>query len=1013
MKKVLGIISIFLLVFSMCAGISVNASSSAYTLYVSVFGNDENSGSEAQPLATLDGARKKVREIRNENPSLKGSVTVIFREGTYNWTDSVNFTAEDSGTPDSKTIYAAYPDEKVIFQGGAKISGSEFQRASDSRIREDISENVYSFDLGNYMTSLGYELSDCYPLNEDIYSFSYKKSRPIFSFDGEGALWIARYPNKSGGEYPDVNPNTKFLTADITSYGGITAPSTFSYANASNKTADIERISRYAGRDDVWFFGFPVWSYFHFDVRLSEINAENKTFTTAKPLDIYDERMNGELGMGKNFIIYNILEELDAEGEYYIDKNSGIFYVYTEKNIKNKSLNVSFFNGDYMIKTKNTSYVTLSGITFENSNGSGLVIDGGRDFRTEYCKFYNMGINAVVIGVPTSGIYSDFGDFSVWQFELTFCEFYSKYKGITIKQAQTELKDITQARKTEIQHLFWSQGEFAVENTGYHNGLYSCVIKNTGQTAVSIYGGSAHRNERADHYVENCDISFAGVNKRSYSGAINLDRMCGVSIKNNTLRHCPGAIINGNTTVADIEYNDIYDGMSEGFDNGIIYFNYNYPALDVKINNNYFHDVPLEPNIYVARGDQSQRAGIAFDHMYGGGKEFKNNYFANLPKGTFVYNNCPLENNVFVECYKPVQGVYPSNDNYYPFAEGKTMADIDNMANMPYGPTLSGLPIFINDEIYNTWKELYPSFMNWVEVINSQSHEGKKFFEIKNNLIMNDKNLLQCKTGGESEVIGMNTDKYYTGAMYNEVSNNSYTQRTEIFSDYNNKNYTLTKEAKTNYGINPLDLKKVGAKITNAPNYLNVGASAIQYQPTKIVNVAGKAPEKVSDKYVTLLLTKDGNIVYAAQSELGENRTYSFTFETDEDLSMCELTLRAGTVAFKEEIIVTSDKSEAVKPKLTLKIGNTVRLTMTLDNSFNIPDYDYTEFLAIYDKSGKLIGLNASVPKTANQTGITDDVITFELTAEQLKNAFELRGYMWDKTLKPLCKSEIKAFSES
>lgn len=994
MKKITGILILFCLLCGISANICAYASSSAYTLYVSAFGNDENRGSKDEPLATLDGARKKVREIRNENPNLKGNVTVIFREGTYNWTDTVNFTAEDSGTADSKTIYAAYPDEKVIFQGGVKISGNEFQRASDSRIREDISENVYSFDLGNYMTSLGYELSDWYPLNEDIYPFSYNKSRPIYSFDGEGALWIARYPNKAGGEYPDINPNSKFLTADITSYGKTETQSTFSYNTQNNKKADMDRISRYAGRTDVWFYGFPCYVFYHCDIRLGEINAENKTFTTAVPLDISSQSLYLK---DKAFVIYNILEELDADGEYYIDKESGMLYVYSTKDMEKRNLNVSLFRKPQMVKTKNTSYVTFSGLTFENARETGLTIDGGTEFRVEYCNFYNMGVNAVNLGVSPSGIYTDFGDCINWNLDQTF----TGVSGDTF---------------IEKQYNYWTQDMFSIKNTGYHNGLYSCKIKNTGQSAVTAYGGSTYRNERADLYIENCEISFPGVNKRTYSGAITFGKVCGISVKNNTLCHSPATIINGNTTVADIEYNNIYDGMTESTDNGLIYLNYCYPALDIKINNNYLHDVSLEPGIVVPKdgnGQGSQRSGIAFDNMYGGGKEFKNNYFVNVPRGTFVYTDCPLDNNVFVDCYKPTHGTfYGNNDYYYPFNEGKTLRDTDFFDSLEgYNAIMPALPIFLNDEIYNTWKELYPSFMDWIETVDSQAHEGKKFFELKDNLVVNVKTAL--KTNDKNDFLNKNSDGYYTGSMYNEISNNTYLKKSDIFADYENKDYALTEETKATYGINPLDLKKVGAKITNAPNYLNVGASAIQYQPTKIVNVAGKAPEKVSDKYVTLLLMKGSDIVYAAQSELGENRTYSFTFETDEDLSMCELTLRAGTVAFKEEIIVTSDKSEAVKPKLTLESRETARLTMTLDNSFNISDYDYTEFLAIYDKSGKLIGLNSSVPKTANQSGITDDTITFELTVEQLKNAHEIRGYLWNKELKPLCKNEIKAFSES
>ncbi|WP_231617762.1 right-handed parallel beta-helix repeat-containing protein [Novipirellula aureliae] len=111
------LVSMVLLQSSVWAGLT--------TLYVSPEGKDQWSGRSADPkqnegpLATLDAARLKVRQLKAADP--EGSFEVQFRGGVYPLRETVVFGAEDSGRKDAPVIYKAYPGEKPVFNGGVEI----------------------------------------------------------------------------------------------------------------------------------------------------------------------------------------------------------------------------------------------------------------------------------------------------------------------------------------------------------------------------------------------------------------------------------------------------------------------------------------------------------------------------------------------------------------------------------------------------------------------------------------------------------------------------------------------------------------------------------------------------------------------------------------------------------------------------------------------------------------------------------------------------------------------------
>ena len=71
------------------------------TLYVSPSGDDSNIGTLDSPLATMDGARKRIATLKNSGTYINEG---IFRGGDYRIKDTIKFTEEDSGTSENPIV---------------------------------------------------------------------------------------------------------------------------------------------------------------------------------------------------------------------------------------------------------------------------------------------------------------------------------------------------------------------------------------------------------------------------------------------------------------------------------------------------------------------------------------------------------------------------------------------------------------------------------------------------------------------------------------------------------------------------------------------------------------------------------------------------------------------------------------------------------------------------------------------------------------------------------------------
>ena len=113
-------------------------------IYVSLQGNDKNSGTKEAPFYTLNRAIKQAREWRRLNrPEVAGGIYIRLEEGVYAQRNSLFLRPEDSGTPDSPTVICAVDGAHPVISGGVAVTGWK-RGCNHPAIPEKLRQKIWS-----------------------------------------------------------------------------------------------------------------------------------------------------------------------------------------------------------------------------------------------------------------------------------------------------------------------------------------------------------------------------------------------------------------------------------------------------------------------------------------------------------------------------------------------------------------------------------------------------------------------------------------------------------------------------------------------------------------------------------------------------------------------------------------------------------------------------------------------------------------------------------------------------
>jgi len=340
-------------------------------LYVSPNGNDSWSGRLASPnrartdgpFATLERARDAIRALKKQGGLPDGGVTVWLRGGTYTRLTPFELTAEDSGTPQSPITYSAYRNEQVRLVGGKRVTG--WQPVTDATVLRKLPSEARGkvlvaelraqgiTDFGQ-MLRRGFGSSAAVPAGLEL--FYNGKPMPLARYPNEGWLKIAATPaGQQGGRF----------------------------------TCDDPRLRRWTEAKDIWVHGYWTWDWADSYERVVSIDAEKGEIVTAEPHGVYGYTP------GKRFRVLNLLEELDAPGEWWLDRENGLLYFYPPDEGAGEAM-VSLTEKP-LITLNGVSHLRIERMTFEVCRATGIEMRGGQQNIIAGCTFRNIGTVGVVI----------------------------------------------------------------------------------------------------------------------------------------------------------------------------------------------------------------------------------------------------------------------------------------------------------------------------------------------------------------------------------------------------------------------------------------------------------------------------------------------------------------------------------------------------------------------------------------------------------------------------------------
>ena len=386
--------------------------------YVSPKGNDKNSGTLKKPFKTIERAQAAVRKL--DKKGLNG-ITVAVMAGEYR-VKSLEFIKADSGTAGCPVTYCAYGDGEVIINGGITLEPSSFKAVTDSdvlsRLSDDAKENVLCADLkaygltkadwgkiytiGSYNTAAKYD-GDWVG---DIYSelFINDKRQTLARYPDEGWLKTDKVLHTGCGRESDGA-----LTA-VENWDDIRNPDTDVYQISAALT---ERISSWRTLDDVWMFGFFKYDWADASSPIGEFNAEKRSLSP-KFVSTYGTKEDAP------YYFFNVFEELTAPGEWYLDRENGILYVYPDSDINTSTIDFSVTT-ETVIKI-NADHLTFDGFTVKGTRGDGIS-GSGNNITVQNCLIKNVAGNALILNGSNNlafaneithtgkgGIYLDGGD---------------------------------------------------------------------------------------------------------------------------------------------------------------------------------------------------------------------------------------------------------------------------------------------------------------------------------------------------------------------------------------------------------------------------------------------------------------------------------------------------------------------------------------------------------------------------------------------------------------------------
>jgi hypothetical protein len=246
------------------------------------------------PLASLEAARDAVRALASSRGLPPGAVTIELRGGRYARSAAFTLGPADSGAPDAPITYRARPGEIAVIDGGRLLTG--LHPVTDPAVLARLDPGARGHVVAAPLRALG--VADPGPV----------EGGGMEVFFEHRAMTLARWPNHGFTTIRDV------VAVDPVDVRGTRGD------RGGILVYDGDRPARWLAEPDPWVHGYWFWDWADMRERIAAIDPARHTLRLAPPLHGYGYRA------GQWYYAFNLLAELDAPGEWYVDRQAGVLY---------------------------------------------------------------------------------------------------------------------------------------------------------------------------------------------------------------------------------------------------------------------------------------------------------------------------------------------------------------------------------------------------------------------------------------------------------------------------------------------------------------------------------------------------------------------------------------------------------------------------------------------------------------------------------------------------------------
>jgi len=338
---------------------------------VSPEGDDANDGTADRPFSSLE---KALKTARMQNLNGVRPTNIYLREGAYSVTDTISLSAADAGKPWAPLKIASYPGETARITGGADIPFSGFSPATAGFTDKILDPAARPYILQIDLRSYG--ITDYGEISRRGHSISANKTAQAeLSVNGR-KMRLAQWPND------DYVGLSKVLDYGERTQDGITNGCSFVMEEGE------DRPFQWTNPELAWLSGVLGANYAYDYFPVEKVDAAQRAIYLREGAvqDYYSKQF---------FRFENIPEELDAPGEYYIDRQAGMLYFYPPEDISTEARITLSMTEKSLISMSGVSDVILENLIFDGGRASAITGSNTERIVIRGCTVQGFGANGI------------------------------------------------------------------------------------------------------------------------------------------------------------------------------------------------------------------------------------------------------------------------------------------------------------------------------------------------------------------------------------------------------------------------------------------------------------------------------------------------------------------------------------------------------------------------------------------------------------------------------------------